>query len=153
MRFFFVKVAIPAMLFPCLFYCLLVFIAQVVFEADQRIMVSGVGLGEQLGKEGCFKSSGSELAFSNCRYGFGELISEFGGGIVEFSDRPVFIGSAFGETMVNQCSRKIPENSTNGENNNIVNTYWHPYALLLGFSVGAGLAIFVCDIYPRIRLF
>lgn len=81
------------------------------------------------------------------------LTPESSSGLVEFFDIPVFFGSTLGEPVVNESPSKIPEGSASGENSNIVKTYWHPGSLLLGFSAGAWLAIFICDIYPRIRSF
>lgn len=95
MRFFFSKIAAPAMFFPCFFYFFLFFAAQMVFEVNQGIVLRVVGVSEKFEKVGLPETSYAGLAFSNGFSDFRKCASIFSGSVIEFFS-PV---SAYGETM------------------------------------------------------
>jgi hypothetical protein len=74
--------------------------------------------------------------------------SELRSGLVELGGFNSSKITDYGELMLKQLPTEITDNPPSGKNNNIVKIYWHPMPLLLGFVIGAWLAIFAYDIYP-----
>jgi hypothetical protein len=77
-----------------------------------------------------------------------ECRPERSGGFVKLGKFNIFFDSIYRKAMLNQLSAEKSNNTASGEDNNIIENYWHPRALLLGFDIGGVLVIFVSYIVP-----
>lgn len=146
----------------CMVYVLAVF--AVFFDGRMKLAFCA-------SSQGMAEASGDTLNFRNSGFDFGvvvhtarmdgriisfkeskELTSESGSSLVELFDLPVLSVSAFSEPMFNEYSGEISSNSACSKGDSWVKGY-HVNSLLLGFTIGGWLAIFICDIYPKIRFF
>lgn len=70
------------------------------------------------------------------------------GGFVEFCDLNYLHVSGYSESMFYKLPTQKTDNATGTENDSIIEIYWHPRALLLGFSIGGWLVIVVNLLCP-----
>jgi len=82
---------------------------------------------------------GTSPQFVSC---IDESRAKGGGGFIKFGGFDSLKIPNDSEPVFKQLSPKVSSDSTKRKDENIIDTYWHPKALLLGFSFGAWMVIF-----------
>lgn len=123
------------------------------FQVKAEFLGNGVDFGDSLYKPGIILSAPS-LSNRVETFQFSKnLTSKCGSGLAELLDFSVLGVSAFSQVMVNDFSCKCSNNGTGSESDGWIKGY-HANSLLLGFTIGGFLEIFVYDIFPLfLRLF